>query len=219
MDPAKPKGEDSNFLAIIGDLVHSRHIRHREHFQKQFHQAMTALNKKFSQVITSPFTVTLGDEFQALLHNAAPLFDIIAWLSRELAPHTFVLGLGVGPVETEIIRTTSVGMDGPCFRLARTNVERSKKSPPRIRLSVNGLDAEVVNALFSFLEDLQQHHTPRQKMAIQWYETLGNQQAVAQQMGISQSAVSQILHNARYPLILHSRNAIVTFINQFLNND
>ncbi len=206
-----------NYLAIIGDLVHSRDIPNREQFQQQFHQTMADLNQKFQQAITSPFTVTLGDEFQALLHDATPLFAIIDHLKTALQPHAFVLGLGVGKVETAISRTTSVGMDGPCFRLARKNVERSKKKPPRIRLSVAGLDTEVVNALLHFLEDIQNHHTPRQQTVVYWYERLGNQQAVARQLGISQSAVSQILQSARYPLMMRSRKAIVTFINQFLN--
>ncbi len=206
-----------NYLAVIGDIVHSREITDRDAFQKMFHQSMAELNARYQAAITSPFTVTLGDEFQALLHDASHFFDIVNDLNHRLAPHQFVLGAGIGPVETEIYTHTAVGMDGPCFRLARENVEKSKTRPPRTRFSVVHWDTEVVNALFYFLEETHAHHTPRQREVIALYQKLGTQEAVAQKMGISQSAVSQILQKARYPLIEESQQAIVAFMNQFLH--
>ena len=207
------------YLALIGDIVHSREIRNRDVFQKTFHETMAMLNTRYASAITSPFTVTLGDEFQALLHTASPLFEIVDDLQRHLSPHQFVLGLGVGPVETEIYTYTAVGMDGPCFRLARENVEKCKRKPPRLRVSVHQFNADVVNALFHFLEDTRAHHTPRQREVIERYRALGTQEAVARDMGISQSAVSQTLQSARYPLIETSEHAIIAFLNQFLTGD
>ncbi len=206
----------SFYLAIIGDIVRSRDIPDRKAFQQQFHRVMDQVNRRFQSDILSPFTVTLGDEFQALLTRADSLFTIQQFLRKHLAPQQLVFGVGIGEIETDINRETSIGMDGPCFRLAREQVEAAKTKPPRMRFAVQGVDSEVCNTLMRHIERLEDRRTPRQREIIQVYQEVRHQQKAAARMGISQAAVSQALESAGYFLLEESRMALTKFIGQFL---
>ena len=73
-----------NYLVIIGDVVKSREIKDRQRFQEifknQFEQ--TAVFEKDN--IVSSFTITIGDEFQGVLNNAARMFKFITDLEYSL---------------------------------------------------------------------------------------------------------------------------------------
>ncbi|NOX37318.1 MAG: hypothetical protein GXO78_07260 [Calditrichaeota bacterium] len=206
----------SYYLAIIGDIVRSREIENRKAFQRQFHRVMAELNQQFQSEIVSPFTVTLGDEFQALLHRADALFEIYRFLHQQLHPRQLVIGVGVGEIETEINRESSIGMDGPCLRLAREEIEAAKRQPPRLRFNVQGLEVPVLNVLMQHIERLEAKRTPRQREIVAVYRNVRHQETVARQLGISQAAVSQALENAHYFLVEESQAAIVQFLNQFI---
>lgn len=204
------------YLAVIGDISRSREIENRRLFQQQLHELMERLNRQWAAFVLSPFTVTLGDEFQAILRRADPLFDIFNQIETALAPWHIVIGVGVGRLETELFSHTSVGMDGPCLRLARQQVEQAKKQPPRLRFAIEALQTEQVNYHLLLQTILVNRQTSNQKKIIALYEQFGKQQPVAETLGISQAAVSQSLKAAHYQEVKESQQSIVAFINQFL---
>ena len=64
------------YLALIGDIINSKQILERETFQQSFQQLMTELSDVYGEELISPFTITAGDEFQALLKPPKKVFKI-----------------------------------------------------------------------------------------------------------------------------------------------
>ncbi len=54
------------YCAIIGDLINSKEIKNRKELQENLKLLLKNINNKYNCIETD-FTITLGDEFQALL--------------------------------------------------------------------------------------------------------------------------------------------------------
>ncbi len=90
-------------------------VADRAGLQKSLLGVLARLNKSHAGSLLSPFTLTLGDEFQALLPDASALWRMIANIQAELHPVRVRFGIGVGEIVTEINREAALGMDGPAF--------------------------------------------------------------------------------------------------------
>ena len=55
------------YIALIGDVIESKKIQDRAQAQQKLLQLMKELNQQYQKYLVSPFTVTAGDEFQALV--------------------------------------------------------------------------------------------------------------------------------------------------------
>ena len=68
-------------IVVIGDVVSSRKIKERVTFDRELQEKMAA-RTAYNDFILSPYTLTLGDEIQAVFSQADFLFnDAIAILS------------------------------------------------------------------------------------------------------------------------------------------
>lgn len=125
MSNMKPtqKADSLIYFAMIGDLVASRSIPGREKFQKQFAQILAEVNERFKPSIASRFAVTLGDEFQGLLGEAAQICHIMDAIITRLYPVQVRFGIGIGTMSTEIDPMKSLGSDGPAYWAARKAIE------------------------------------------------------------------------------------------------
>ena len=65
------------YLALIADVIDSKTVQERFDLQKQLEKTLQKINELFKDYLASSFTLTLGDEFQALLKVEAPVFQII----------------------------------------------------------------------------------------------------------------------------------------------
>lgn len=105
-------------LVIIGDVIASRHLPARAQFQRRLRGLLQSLNQR-RKGLASPYTLTLGDEFQAVYRTADTcLADILA-LMAEIAPVRARFAVGVGEIVTPINPAQAIGMDGPAFHRAR----------------------------------------------------------------------------------------------------
>ena len=69
------------YIALIGDIISSKNIKDRAEAQVKLLNLMKIINKKYKEYLVSPFTVTTGDEFQALLLHNKHIFQIIDEIS------------------------------------------------------------------------------------------------------------------------------------------
>ena len=69
------------YLALIADVIDSKIVQERFDLQKQLEKTLQKINELFKDCLASAFTLTLGDEFQALLKVEAPVFQIIDTLT------------------------------------------------------------------------------------------------------------------------------------------
>ncbi|WP_037571360.1 SatD family protein [Spirochaeta cellobiosiphila] len=113
-------------IAIIADIVGSKEIEDRYAFQEDLKEKLATINSLRTNII-SPFTITLGDEFQALYKNCEGLIWDIFNIMHHLYPYQVRVAIGRDEILTEINEIESIGMDGPAFYLARDGLEGMKK--------------------------------------------------------------------------------------------
>ncbi|MBN2628658.1 MAG: hypothetical protein JXA95_18490 [Spirochaetales bacterium] len=137
-------------VAIIADIIKSREIQNRGKFQKELELKLSEMSKR--ENILSPYTITLGDEFQAIYRNTDQVLTDIMEIMRFLYPVKIRVSLGIGDLDTEINRKRSLGMDGPAFHMAREGIEALKKidtNMVRIYDTQGGADLELINRGFA----------------------------------------------------------------------
>ena len=65
------------YIALIGDLIESKQLKNRKQAQKDLQDMMAVLNQDYHDYLVSPFTVTTGDEFQALLRPNPEIMQLL----------------------------------------------------------------------------------------------------------------------------------------------
>jgi hypothetical protein len=75
----------------------------------------------------SPYTITVGDEFQAVYRNTRSLFGDIMQTVDHSFPNRIRFALSFGPISTELNPRAALGMDGPVFANARSLLNTLKK--------------------------------------------------------------------------------------------
>ena len=110
--------KDMKVIVVIADLVASRHVPQRTVFQRKLARVLAKASRE-AEALASPFTLTLGDEFQAVYRGANTLFADVCGLMAEIHPVRARFALGVGELTTRINPEQALGMDGPVFHQAR----------------------------------------------------------------------------------------------------
>lgn len=113
------------YLVLIGDVLGSKQLPERAQFQRRLKAALHSLNSR-RKTIVSPYTLTLGDEFQAVYRDASGAFADIFTLLAQVAPVQARFALAAGEIVTPINSHQSIGMDGPAFHRARIRLEKLK---------------------------------------------------------------------------------------------
>jgi hypothetical protein len=114
-------------IALIGDIVASRNIKNRSGVQKKLSRLFLNLNKN-NKALDSPYTITIGDEFQALYNSADSIFHDIWKILESLYPETVRFSIGIGNLTTRVNKNQALGMDGPAFHYARDGLNELKSS-------------------------------------------------------------------------------------------
>jgi hypothetical protein len=115
-------------VVLIGDIVSSKEITNRGAAQRKINSALKKINQQNQSGLISPYTITLGDEFQAVYENADYLFYDIFKLIEFVSPIKVRFSLGLGSISTKINREMAIGMDGSAFHYARKGIEELKVS-------------------------------------------------------------------------------------------
>jgi hypothetical protein len=113
------------YLVLIGDIVASRELPARAQFQRRLKGVLQTLNGR-RKTLVSPYTLTLGDEFQAVYRDAETVFADAFAVLAEIAPVQARFALAVGEIVTPINPAQAIGMDGPAFHRARSRLEQLK---------------------------------------------------------------------------------------------
>lgn len=198
-----------NHFVIIGDLVQSREIRDRDTVQKRFAATLGRVQQEFEEDIASPFTLTIGDEFQAVLDRCGNLYAMIHSIESGLNGLNLRYGLGLGGIETDINPAQSIGMDGPAFHRARRALEEAKKSGRRFCIETGlKLPDQRLNTLLDWI-DVTSSRWNREKRDILFYwQQKHTQKEIAARTGISQPAVSQHINNQLFRLVWRTQELI-----------
>jgi len=201
-----------NYCVIIGDIVESRRLAGRSEMQSAFNRALQNSNNQFKSEIVSPLTLTIGDEFQAVLKCDCPFLDLIAFFEQELrnssAAIRFRYGVGLAAIDTEINRSAAIGMDGPAFHLARGSLEFAKKNAFKYHLNtaIETIDAQALNLLLHWIGLSENGWSTHKSNAVYLSAQNWTQKKIAVKLTVSQPAVSKMLTDPAVTLVAESRN-------------
>lgn len=197
------------YIAVIGDIKNSRKIGNRDGVQEKLKKVLLDINKKYSNDIASKFTITLGDEFQGLLHDGENVMDIISEIERKMYPIKIRFGIGIGEITTVIDSERAIGADGPGYYKAREAIEflkqnekKKQSGKPDTRIESDGEKqgtVELLNAILSLTTAVKRSWSDRQRQTV-WdmLEHRDSQSDAAERLGIKQSSVQKNLANGNY---------------------
>ncbi len=92
-------------IVLIGDLIASKKIKDRAAVQKKLSNVFKKINSSSKNII-SPFTITLGDEFQVVYNSAENLFKDIWQISAALYPEKSRYSIAVGDITTKLNKSS-----------------------------------------------------------------------------------------------------------------
>lgn len=115
------------YTVIIADLVASRHLPARAKFQRRLKAVLQGVNARAGRALASPYTLTLGDEFQAVYRDATSIFADIMSIQAQIAPVQARFAVAAGTLATNVNAVQAIGMDGPAFHRARALLEQLKR--------------------------------------------------------------------------------------------
>ena len=197
------------YIAIIGDIKNSKSIEERRDFQNKLNNILNEINEIFSNSISSNFTITLGDEFQGLLHSGEHVMDIIQYIKREVYPIKIRFGIGIGAITTDIDSTMSIGADGPGYHKARDSIEQLKVLEKKnestygdVQIKIDGdnnLQELLLNSILKLMYCIEKGWTKKQRQVVNYalFEKK-TQTETAQYFNVSQSNIQQILSKTHF---------------------
>jgi DNA-binding transcriptional LysR family regulator len=186
-------------VTVIGDLVGSRHSEDRAAVHARFAQAVEDVNVAYAPPV--PLRIGTGDEFQGIFADLGTAITATLRLRLRLLPEVDVRqGIGWGPVQ--VLAEEPRVEDGPGWWAARSAIERVEAYERRpatraVRTAyvaaedVPGPDAATVNAALMTRDQLVSGMSARSMSVLDGLLRGKQQQEVADDLGISPSAVSQ----------------------------
>jgi DNA-binding CsgD family transcriptional regulator len=202
----------ATYCAIIGDIRRSRSLPRRARVQQRFADAITAINREFKKEIASKFLLTLGDEFQGLLHSVSGSYRLVCRFQDLMAPVEFSFGIGVGTLSTPL-KPEALGMDGEVFHRARAALEKARKSKRDILYDLDSPSLDLLNALVGLIGHERRRMTARQRQILRLMEETERQETVARRLRISQPAVSKVVSSLRH--VLEAEEAVQSFLHSY----
>jgi hypothetical protein len=139
-----------NCIVIIADIIDSKKLPDRNSVQSSLRNRLEEINRT-SQTLLSPFTITLGDEFQAVYEKSTSLLRDLLYITIKLFPVRIRFTVSYGTISTEINTKEAIGMDGPAFYSAREGMEYLKKKTNYSIIQLYGLTGEHMDTINSGL--------------------------------------------------------------------
>ena len=215
----------TSYVSLIGDIIQSKQVADRSQLQESINNAFETIHERYPDLIQSKFTLTLGDEFQALLTPSKTIFKLLDHLEM-LIPVSFRFGLGYGTLTTDFNKDVSIGADGPAYWHAREAIDIihdqnwSGKTKGYVVTKDDKFD-RTINNLLLLSDTLKdgwtdlQRKTFEQMLSKEIYTADFNQKEFADELGISASSLSKRLNVGNIKIYLHSRNTMGYLLEEF----
>lgn len=208
------------YLALIGDLKKSRRITQRADAQQEIKQALEDINAAYPQLFASRLTLTLGDEFQALIYpQEEGWMRMLDDLETRLIRYPFRMGLGLGSISTAIDSRVSIGADGEAFWHARDAIVyvHANAAGGKVNTRLIGLEDgwdDTFNSLLEAADTIKfgwttlQDETFRAMIRQGIYSDSFEQKAFAQAIGISESSLTKRLYAGSIKFYIKLRKTV-----------
>lgn len=183
---------ESVFTVITADIVNSRKITGRQAEQERIITALHGLNACHEGDLTTLFSLSAGDQIQAVATFPSSAFRLVRSLRGRLFPLRLRCGIGFGTISTAIDTENSGLMDGPAFHLARRALDSLKSDAHGLtRCEGFGEVDPQLNTVLRLLDTIQGRWTGKQWAAVDAYEKAGTYETAGRAIGLTASGVYQ----------------------------
>jgi RNAse (barnase) inhibitor barstar len=185
---------------MIADIIDSRKIENRPEFQRRLKQHLNQINDVSGTSLLSPYTLTLGDEFQAVYGSFDTLFTDIVQIILGIYPVQLRFAFSYGPLTTDINPTAALEMDGPAFSDARELMKTMKsESTGTIQITATQLyNPDLVNVCLKLFGHTISTLSRNNITIVDRLMNGADTKSIAQTLGITPRAVNKAI--ARHSL-------------------
>ncbi|MCP9756802.1 hypothetical protein EGI26_16680 [Lacihabitans sp. CCS-44] len=151
--------DDKNYWIIMADIIQSSDY---EGFvlQDKFKEAVKYVNEKFKKKLSSPLTITLGDEFQGVSNSLKNSILVILcfeeFIIKNNANFALRYVINYGKIDTPINAEIAYGMLGEGLSNARRMLESLKKTDYRFEIETKSKSkSKALNDAFWVMQNIQ----------------------------------------------------------------
>jgi len=203
-------------LVVIGDIVHSRIIKERVAFDAKLQGMLSTLNAR-NESILSPYTVTIGDEIQAVFRTADHLFRDAIVILASIYPQKMRFSYGVGTLITPINPNQAIGMDGLAFYTARDGIEHLKKSGDLFHISGEGIpDLRLLQSCLQLVSYQIKDWKPNRLQTLMFLQENIPVKVIAEKLNVSDQAIYKTINAGGLEVIMQLFDEISKHLNQGL---
>ncbi|HEM6265929.1 TPA: DNA-binding protein [Streptococcus suis] len=215
-----------NYIAIIGNIIHSKQVTQRSNTIEGLKQQLNRINHSFAQDFASPFTITKGDEFQALCKPNPYIFLMIDQIQLAFRDRLKIkFGIGLGEILTAIDSRLSIGADGPAYweaqKALKFILDKDDYGSSLVAFSSEYKQIDrVINPLLTSSDFIKATWNRSQTdlfetlISQKIYQEDFTQKPIAEKMKLSQSAFTKRLKSSGIKLYLRNRQTALNLILQ-----
>jgi hypothetical protein len=150
--------QNSTYYILMGDVIRSRDYD-LEKLAKDLKELVHSANRDLRNKTLSPYTITLGDEFQGVTQSLESGIETLFYfeeqrLARQL-DFSFRYVLHHGRIDTDINPETSYGMLGEGLTRARNQLASKKRDRKKFQVSLADQElSDQINRLFEVLSGI-----------------------------------------------------------------
>ncbi|MBO1265998.1 hypothetical protein J3A84_13245 [Proteiniclasticum sp. SCR006] len=207
------------YFMIIGELRGLETRQQRAQVEERLTEILKKVNEEYGGVIASNFTMTIGNEFQGLLHRGDKIMEIIDLLRFHMEGVELLFGIGAGDIETRITKL-SIGVDGPAYWNAREALLNIHEDNDYGNLMIRIGAEENVSLLRMMNETLRlcgymesrwrdtQREMVHQSVLLHGHDLSVKQIDLARELGLSSQALNQRIQSSGYYSYVRARREI-----------
>jgi hypothetical protein len=201
----------STYAAVMGDIAGSESVDDAERLHTAFNDAIDNQNIKHADALSSPLTITLGDEFQGLAKDLTSGISIVRNLRLLLLRQDLEcrFSIGVVKLETKLNPGRAWNMLGSGLALTREKLDQKLHSNLyRFSLPGNATIESLLESLGLALTSIERRWTKKQLLYIS-DALMGNDvQGIAKLRNTSAHSVYKVRAAGDFDLYINMWNSI-----------
>ncbi len=196
----------NNYAVITADIVKSRE-------QNTLREEIAEKIEKFNcPDLAIPFSVSRGDELQAVLKKPYNISRIIRRLRYFVKPLKLNVGVGIGEINENELKNAHSSWDltGKIFIKARDALDIAKDSRLYITFikTESELESIYLNTIFLLLDSMESEWTEKQWEAVHTYESKGTYERASKLLGSTIQNIQQHCSNAKWNIVAEAEKKL-----------
>jgi len=148
----------AKYFIVMGDVIESRK-QDATRLRQQLKALLASCNRDLKSAILSPYTTTLGDEFQGIARSLRGAVESIFYFEERRVKKQNAFGIRYvvhyGEIQTPINTEVAYGMMGPGLTKARALLTDKRRGQPRFCIDLPDKRlAENLTRLFGVIDGL-----------------------------------------------------------------